>query len=145
MMKGINSLFWHPFLGYRYHQTTAVMPTTPHRCYSYQGACPPDPAYPLLPAPFSANARFPHHSLVWTMSYHLLSVTVQQEVPIDSGLTLMLLVANLANRKSCNKPEEWLKPWLIDTNLIVLSESFPMNTNMTGFQWFSKIFACKLI
>ena len=27
------------------------------------------------------------------------------------------------------------------THLTVLSESFPMNTNMTGFRWFSKIFA----
>ena len=27
------------------------------------------------------------------------------------------------------------------THLRVLSESFPMNTNMTGFRWFSKIFA----
>ena len=26
------------------------------------------------------------------------------------------------------------------THLRVLSESFPMNTNMTGFRWFSKIF-----
>ena len=26
------------------------------------------------------------------------------------------------------------------THLKVLSESFPMNTNMTGFRWFSKIF-----
>ena len=27
------------------------------------------------------------------------------------------------------------------THLRVLSESFPMNTNMTGFRWFLKIFA----
>ena len=27
------------------------------------------------------------------------------------------------------------------THMKVLGESFPMNTNMTGFQWFSKIFA----
>ena len=27
------------------------------------------------------------------------------------------------------------------THLRVLSESYPMNTNMTGLQWFSKIFA----
>ena len=26
------------------------------------------------------------------------------------------------------------------THLRVLSESYPMNTNMTGFRWFSKIF-----
>ena len=27
------------------------------------------------------------------------------------------------------------------THLTVLSKSYPMNTNMTGFRWFSKIFA----
>ena len=27
------------------------------------------------------------------------------------------------------------------THLRVLIESFPMNTNMTGFGWFSKVFA----
>ena len=27
------------------------------------------------------------------------------------------------------------------THLRVLGEKFPMNTNMTGFRWFSKIFA----
>ena len=32
------------------------------------------------------------------------------------------------------------------THLMELSESFPMNTNMTGFRWFSRIFAslCEL-
>ena len=30
------------------------------------------------------------------------------------------------------------------THLRVLSESYPMNTNMTGFRWFSKIFGQKL-
>ena len=33
------------------------------------------------------------------------------------------------------------KPWHIGTHLRVLSESYPMDTNMTGFRWFSKIFA----
>ena len=27
----------------------------------------------------------------------------------------------------------------MDTHLRVLSESYPINTNMTGFRWFSKI------
>ena len=27
------------------------------------------------------------------------------------------------------------------THLTVLSKSFPMNTNMTGFKWFSKVLA----
>ena len=37
------------------------------------------------------------------------------------------------------KPEKWLKPWQMGTHLRVLSESYPINTNMTGFRWFSKI------
>ena len=39
------------------------------------------------------------------------------------------------------KDEKWLKPWHMGTHLRALSESYPMNTNMTGFSWFSKIFA----
>ena len=45
-------------------------------------------------------------------------------------LTLMLLVANLANTKWSKKPEKWLKPWHMGTHLRVLSESYPTNTNM---------------
>ena len=48
----------------------------------------------------------------------------------------MLLVANLANTKWCKKPEKWPKPWQMGTHMKVLGESFPMNTNMTGFRWF---------
>ena len=54
-------------------------------------------------------------------------------------LTLMLLVANQAITKWCKKPEKWLKPWNMGTHLIALRESYPMNTNMTGFRWFSRI------
>ena len=54
-----------------------------------------------------------------------------------SVLTLMLLVANLVLTKSCKKPEKWLNPMQIGTHLRVLSESYPMDTNMTGFSWFS--------
>ena len=58
------------------------------------------------------------------------------------GLTIiMLLVANLANAKLCKKPEKWVKLLQMGTHMKVLSESFPMNTNMTGFRCFSKIFA----
>ena len=31
--------------------------------------------------------------------------------------------------------------WHMGTHMRVLSESFPINTNMTGFRWFSKFFA----
>ena len=43
--------------------------------------------------------------------------------------------------KMIEKPEKWPKPWHMGTHLIVLSESYPKKTNMTGFIWFSKIFA----
>ena len=56
-------------------------------------------------------------------------------------LTLMLLVAYLGNTKWCKKAGKWLKPWHMGTHLRVLSESYPMNTNMTWFRWFPKIFA----
>ena len=39
---------------------------------------------------------------------------------------------------------KWLKPWQMGTHLRVLSESYPINTNMTGFGWFSEIF-CILV
>ena len=53
----------------------------------------------------------------------------------------MLLVTNLTNTNRCKKPEKWLKPWHMGTHLRVLSESYPMNTNMTWFRCFSKTFA----
>ena len=53
-----------------------------------------------------------------------------------SILTLMLLVANLANTKCCKKIK-------MTETLRVLSESSPMNTNMTGYpQFFSEVFLC---
>ena len=53
-------------------------------------------------------------------------------------LTLMLLVANVANTKRCKK-----NPWKMTETLALIweySESYPMNTNMTGFRWLPKIF-----
>ena len=38
-------------------------------------------------------------------------------------------------------PEKSLKLWHMGTHLRVLNESYPMSTKMTGFRWFSKIFA----
>ena len=43
--------------------------------------------------------------------------------------------------KMTQKAEKWLKPWHMGTHLRVLSESYPINTNMTGFRWFSYFFA----
>ena len=54
------------------------------------------------------------------------------------ALTLMLLVANLAITKSCKNHEKLMKPWQMGTHLRELSKSFPMNTNMTGFNGFQK-------
>ena len=45
----------------------------------------------------------------------------------------MQLVANLAVTNWCENPIKWLKPWQMDIHLRVLSESYHMNTNMTGF------------
>ena len=56
-------------------------------------------------------------------------------------LTLMLLVANLANMKWCKSPEKIIETLAYGTHLIVLSNIYLMNTYMTGFEWFSKIFA----
>ena len=52
----------------------------------------------------------------------------------------MLLVTNLANTKWCRKPKKWQKPWHMGTYLRVLWKSYPMNTNMAGFRWFSNLF-----
>ena len=49
--------------------------------------------------------------------------------------------ATLVNTKWYKISEKCLKPWQMGTHVRVLGESFPMNTNMTGFRWFSKIFA----
>ena len=38
------------------------------------------------------------------------------------------------------KAEKCPKPWQMGTHMKVLGESFPMNTNMTGFRCFSKLF-----
>ena len=50
-------------------------------------------------------------------------------------------MANLVKTKWCEKSWKWQKPRQMGTYLIALSESFLMNTNMTGFRWFSEIFA----
>ena len=52
----------------------------------------------------------------------------------------MLLVANFTNTKLCEKAGKGLKPWHMGTHLRVLIESYPMNTNLTGFRQGLKIF-----
>ena len=56
----------------------------------------------------------------------------------NHGSTLPLLVANFVNTKWCKNAEIWLKPWHKGTHLRELLESYPMNTNMKGFEWFLK-------
>ena len=51
-----------------------------------------------------------------------------------SCLTLMPLGADLANTKWCKKTKKWPKPWHMGSHLRVLSESYPINTKMTGFR-----------
>ena len=43
--------------------------------------------------------------------------------------------------KIIQNPEKWSKPWQMGTQMRVLGESYPMNTNMTGLAWFLKILA----
>ena len=57
-------------------------------------------------------------------------------------VTLMLLVANT---KWCKNPEKWLEPWQFGTHMRVPSESYSMNTIMTGFRLFSKSFFCFIV
>ena len=57
----------------------------------------------------------------------------------DERLTLMLLVANLVNTENNAKNENMTETLAHGTHLVVLSESYPINANMTGFKWFSKI------
>ena len=53
--------------------------------------------------------------------------------------TLMLLMANLANTKLMQKTLKMTETLAhVYSSPRVLSKSFPVNTNMTGFRWFSK-------
>ena len=57
----------------------------------------------------------------------------------NSDLTLMLLEATFDYTKLCKNPEKLLKTLHMVTYLIVLGESFQMNTNMTGFSFFKNL------
>ena len=87
---------------------------------------------------FSQRFSCDQISLVWR-TCRLLKCSVINNLE-KNLLILMLLVANFCITKWCKQAGKWLKPWQIGTHLRVLSESFPMNTNMTGFRLFSKIF-----
>ena len=74
-------------------------------------------------------------------SYCIIVLLFKDNLLAKNTLTAMLLVTNLANYKMMQKSEKVLNPWHMGTHLRVLSESYLMNTNMTGFGWFSKDFA----
>ena len=53
---------------------------------------------------------------------------------------------NLVQTKYCEKSiKGWLKHWQMGTHMLALNESFPMNTNMTGFRWLSRLFFWVLV
>ena len=49
-------------------------------------------------------------------------------------LTLIMVVASLANTIWCKNAENIWKPGTPDTHMRVIIESYPMNTNTTGFK-----------
>ena len=92
---------------------------------------------------------FPRMRLTCVCKHNLklstyLSPTVQisshRMVMVMHFLTIMLLVANFANTKSHKKAKIWPKPWHMGAHMRALSESYPMNINMTAFRRFLKIF-----
>ena len=61
-----------------------------------------------------------------------------------NGLTLLLLLDQLLIcpiQNHAKNPEKFTEKWQMGTHLIVRSESHSMNTNMTEFILYSKIFA----
>ena len=92
--------------------------------------------FPKLAKHLDDNCKGNFHQQEW-VSYPIIVNTAILQV----YLTLTLLVANLVNTTWWQKAEKWLKPWQMGTHLIVLSESFPMNTNKTGLRWFSSFLA----
>ena len=70
---------------------------------------------------------------------HLAKLARVQTTLSRGTSTLMLLLAYFYNTKWCKKKaEKWLKLWHMATHLRVFAVSYPMNTNITGFRWFSK-------
>ena len=81
---------------------------------------------------------------IWVIYWHcaILTACLVKMISFiyNPVLTLMLLVADWAITKWCIQTKKWLKPWHMGTHLRVLSENYSMNTNMTRFRWFSKMF-----
>ena len=65
-----------------------------------------------------------------------------EDYALSLCLTLMLLVVlNFGRYKMMQKTFKMAKPWHMCTHLGALSESYSMNTNMTGLSCFSKMIA----
>ena len=95
-------------------------------------------AHTFLITTFRNLLRGHFHCIFGPFTFSLLATQNTNYCSCLLHLTLMLLVSNLTNMKRCKTPE---KPWHMGTHLRVLIKGNPLNTNMTGFRWFSKIFA----
>ena len=80
------------------------------------------------------SATSPGHDSSLTLTLQLAAVTVSSSININP-----YAASGLFGQYECNKTtEKWLKPWHMGTHLRGLSESYPMNSNMTGYRCFSK-------
>ena len=69
----------------------------------------------------------------------IISVRIERRFELNSTLFCQFRL-NRDQTKS-QTPEKLLKPCQLGTHLRVLSEGYPINTNMTRFRPFSKVFA----
>ena len=89
-----------------------------------------------LPQQLPSRISVRYHYYYWVVYFYFYGAYYYLWLLLISSL--MLLVANLANTKWSKNPEKLLKPWHMGTHLRVPSESYPMNTNTTGFRLFSE-------
>ena len=95
--------------------------------------------------PFSV---FLHHFVMAKLATSSIRVNISHALGIFSILTLTKSDHSLTNPcaasgyfgqyKKKKIPEKLLKPWQMGTHL---RGNYPMSTKMTGFRWFSKLFA----
>ena len=88
-------------------------------------------------APQKCMAIFDDISLIKTISGKYLKEKFRKEKNLQMTFNpyYMLLVANLANTSYAKRnADKMMETLAYGTHLRVLSESYPMNTNMTGFR-----------
>ena len=84
--------------------------------------------------------RLSCRSLVWGLMSGLITRCHWCWLTCQKMLTLVLLVAHkFGEYIIMQKTWQITEPWQMGMPLKVLSESYPMNTNMIGFRWFSYI------